>query len=162
MKKNIRQLLLWGTIVSLLPACSSSQSRLQGPDRRETGTAFTGPALASQAKPQPARLTVAVSPERSNKVESVVRRVLDAHGFVPPAIIEGQDGVRWAVSTRAGSNRELVLATVKMGAENQVSAELLLYAHIGSTWALLSPELRGVADQEAREMNDQIRERLAP
>ncbi len=159
MKQSVRQLLLWGMIVGLLPACS--RSHLQSPDRGEAGTAITGPALPPQAKPQPARPPVAMSPERRNKTESVVRLVLDAHGFVPPLIIEGQDAVRWAVSTRAGSARELVLASVKMGPENQVSVELLLYAHIGSTWALLGPELRGVADQEARQMNDQIRERLA-
>ncbi len=86
--------------------------------------------------------------------------MLDAHRFVPPIFLEGQDGVRWAVSTRPGSERQLVLALVKIGLTNQVSVELLPYVHIGVTWALPGHEFRGFTDQEAREMNDQIRERL--
>lgn len=157
MKQGLRQFLVSGMLAGLLPACGSSPSHLGSSERGETGPGLTAPALPSEAKSQP----VARSPEQRNKIEAAVRLVLDAHGFVPPVIIEGQDAVSWAFTTRAGSERELVMASVKMAAENEVTVELLLYAHVGSTWALLGHEFRGLAEQEARQMNEQIRERLA-
>ena len=140
--------------------CSSSGSHLGSTDRQTTKMALPGPAFPAQGSPEHSRSAVAISSERSQKIESIVRVVLEAHGFVPPVIIEGQDAVKWAVSTRPGSNRELVLASVKMGPENEALVELFPYAHIGSTWALLGHKFRGLMDEEEREMNNQIRERL--
>ena len=100
--------------------------------------------------------------QQQQRLESVVRVVLDAHNFVPPVFIEGPESVRWAVSTRPPSRSEAVLALVKMASENEITVELVLYAHVGSTWALLGHEFRGQTDQEAREIDKQIRERLAP
>ena len=86
--------------------------------------------------------------------------VLDAHDFVPPVFIDAPDSVGWAVSTRPGSQREVILAVVKMASETEISVELVLYAHVGATWAVLGHQFRGLTDQEARQMENQMRERL--
>ena len=108
-----------------------------------------------------AGLAAAPSPQRQ-RLESVVRVVLDAHNFVPPVFIDGPDSIRWAVSTRPPTQSEAVLALVEMTSKDEIEIELVPYAHVGSTWALLGREFRGLTDEEAREMDKQIRERLAP
>ncbi len=156
-------LVLSGTAAALLSACSS------GPGRhatRDSATAKPAPADAItesgifHGSPESQSKAGATQPQRE-KVEAVVRLVLDAHGFVPPVFIDGTDSVRWAISTRPGSQHELILGLVKMAPENEISVELVLYAHVGTSWAILGREFRGSADQEARQIENQMRERLA-
>jgi hypothetical protein len=160
MKTTVHYLLLSGIAAGLVTAGCSTQVNRAIPDWPKTRTTPTGVPVGSQVEGKAARPPVVASPEQNKKIESVVRLVLDAHSFVPPIFIEGPDAVRWAISTRPGSDREVVMASLKMPPEGEISVELLLYAHVGSTWALLGHLFRGATDQEAHEMNKQIRERL--
>jgi hypothetical protein len=152
--------LLCGIAVGLVITGCGTQANHGIPDRPRPGATLTGATDGSRVEDQPARSAALTPPEQNQMVESVVRQVLDAHGFVPPFFIAGPDGVRWGISTRPGSDREVVMASVKMAPERKISVELMLYAHVGSTWALVGHLFRGVIDQEAKEMNKQIQERL--
>ena len=160
MKTTIHFIILWGLALGLVTVGCSSRANRGTPGPQKSNSQPTGARVGSQETPEAARPSTIAAAD-TQKIESVVRLVLDAHGFVPPMFIEGTGDVRWAISTRPGSDRELVLGAVKMAPGGDISAELRLYAHIGSTWALLGPQFSGMADQEARDMNKQIRDRLA-
>lgn len=150
-------LFLSAVAVGLLTSCRHHETRVA---RANSQGSETGPAILSAENRESNRPAVAMPGGQRTNMEAVVRMVLDAHGFVPPIIKEGPHPIRWAMSTRPASNHELVVASVKMVPEDEALVELILYAHVGSTWALVGHNFRGVIDQETREMNDQIRERL--
>jgi hypothetical protein len=154
-KSIVYYLLSSGGGVALFSSCSTDSASFTTP-----------PGTITEAPPSSDAETVHRVPAASvpprQKVDEIVCKVLDAHNFVPPLFIEGTNSVRWAVSTRAGSQHEAVLASVKISGESEILVEILLYAHVGSTWALLGPNFRGMTDAEAREMTGQIRERVSP
>lgn len=126
-----------------------------------TAGSFHGQGQIEEVRTGTPGVRAASSLQKRQKLESVLRLVLDAHNFVPAALVDGPDSTRWAISTRPASHNEAVLALVKIGSEGEVSVKLIAYAHIGSTWAVLGREFRGEIDQEKRQMDRQIRERLA-
>jgi len=95
---------------------------------------------------------------RQMKLEAATKAVLSAHHFNATQIIQGSNGVLWAIGTRIQCWSGFTIAIAKMTANDGVALEMAGYQFAGSAWARLGRLFMEKANKETAEIQAQIQE----
>jgi hypothetical protein len=97
---------------------------------------------------------------RQMKLEAATKAVLSAHHFSPTQIIQGSNGLVWAVGTRVQCWSGFVIAIAKMTANGGVTVEMAGVQFVGSAWAKLGRLFMEKTNKETAEIQAQIQEQV--
>jgi hypothetical protein len=97
---------------------------------------------------------------RGVQFEAATKAALAAHRFTPPQIIQGSNGLTWAVGVRAECWSGFVIAIAKMAANGAVTLETAGYQFVGSTWASLGRLFMEPTNREGEKIQAEIQAQL--